>query len=93
MNYLTWVWYKLKQLPLYFDLEHTNVEDECRLSVSTKKVGEEATEFAKLSRKPYAKVYTVTEFVVYILEDVHVLPVVRGFWGQGHKSGTCFEDW
>ncbi|XP_056011600.1 probable phosphorylase b kinase regulatory subunit alpha isoform X5 [Ostrea edulis] len=35
--------------------EHTNVEDECRLSVSTKKVGEEATEFAKLSRKPYAK--------------------------------------
>ncbi|XP_078325718.1 phosphorylase b kinase regulatory subunit alpha, liver isoform-like isoform X6 [Crassostrea virginica] len=35
--------------------EHTNVEDECRLSVSTKKVGEEATEFAKLSRKPHAK--------------------------------------
>lgn len=35
--------------------EHTNVEDECRLSVSTKKVGEEATEFAKLSRKPNAK--------------------------------------
>nr|XP_011449358.2 probable phosphorylase b kinase regulatory subunit alpha isoform X9 [Crassostrea gigas] len=35
--------------------EHTNVEDECRLSVSTKKVGEEATEFARLSRKPHAK--------------------------------------
>ncbi|XP_052675503.1 probable phosphorylase b kinase regulatory subunit alpha isoform X13 [Crassostrea angulata] len=36
--------------------EHTNVEDECRLSVSTKKVGEEATEFARLSRKPHAKI-------------------------------------
>lgn len=41
-------------------LEHTNVEDECRLSVSTKKVGEEATEFARLSQKPHAKVSTIT---------------------------------
>ncbi|XP_061189361.1 probable phosphorylase b kinase regulatory subunit alpha isoform X2 [Saccostrea echinata] len=35
--------------------EHTNVEDECRLSVTTKNVGDEATEFAKLSRKPHLK--------------------------------------
>lgn len=42
---------------LFLPLETSEFEDRCRLSVKTKSKGEEATEFAKLSRPPNNKVW------------------------------------
>lgn len=40
-------------------LEYINVEDECRLLVFIKKVGEEVIEFVRFSRKLYVKVFII----------------------------------